>query len=318
MPYTDKCLGPSGANLLDKNDVLTKEARDAFTLQVIALLTSGNKDGKGAKISSVFGIPFPPRSGVLLPDPDRLLTNPDDLNGDLFWFDPSPMAPLSYSALRDPNGGYQKVIVDGLYQPIVRAMNLAGNAAAPPIVDYTGLLPPEVAIKVKLENLPKAVVAIPQGAIALAAALKIDVDDAGKLLLSLKDLVPTPAVPSVPVPPLPSHDFVVFDDLFLALVTLPLKLLPGLVAELAGDPIKVLTPSFDALLSKVVLSIFKPFLQILKEIGLLTILPKLLSATVIVILQSVVVALIPVLVSQIIGTGVVVKTLGDLTRSVVV
>lgn len=309
MAHTAKCLGPNGVNVLTADDKLTPSARDAFTVQVVALLTSGNRDGKGAKVSSLTGVPFPPPSGVKLLDPDRLIISPSDPLGDLFWFDPSPFAPLTFDTLRDPLGGYQSTIVDGLYLPLMKAMNIAGNAAAPPILDFTGLLPPDVAAKLTLADLPKIAVAIPTGLLGLQA-LGIDLGDIPAFLANVLTLAPLPSFPSVPAPPSADFDFIVFPELFKSLLTLPLVLLPELVKQLSVNIPKLLTPSPPALFELALGLVFPLVLKILEQVGLLTILPKLLVATFIVILQNLAIALLCMGVSQVIGTGLVVKTIG--------
>lgn len=307
MAYTDKCLGPIGVGVLGQDEKLTQAARDAFTAQVVLLLTSGNLDGKGAKVSSLTGIPFPPPSGAKLIDPDRLLTHPDDPTADLFWFSPSPFAPLTYDALRDPESGYQKIIVSNLYEPLMKVMNLNGTAAAPPVLDYTGFLPPDIAVKLTLPDLPAIAALIPT-----PPALKAEFDIDPSITAKIVALLPKPpGVPSLPSLPIPEFDFVIFVDLCKALFTLPITLLPDLVAKLAMDPLKLLTPSPPELFKIVVELMFGLILDILKAVGLLAILPKLLVATFIVLVQNAVIALLCMAVSQVIGTGLVVKTIGQ-------
>lgn len=307
MAYTDKCLGPIGVGVLGSDEKLTQGARDAFVTQIILLLTSGNRDGLGAKVSSLTGIPFPPPSGVKLIDPDRLLTNPSDPLGDLFWFDPSPFAPLTYDTLRDPEGDYQKIIVTSLYEPLMKVMNLNGVAMVPPILDYTGFLPPEISSKLKLQDLPKIAALIPT-----PPALKAEYDIDVSITAEIAALVPgVPSIPALPSIPISEFDFVIFPQLFELLLTLPITLLPKLIAKLSVDPLKLLTPSPPDLFKIVVELTFGLVLDILKEVGLLTILPKLLVATFIVMIQNAVIALLCMTVSQIIGTGLVVKTIGQ-------
>ena len=307
MAYTDKCLGPVGVGVLGSDEKLTQDARAAFVAQVILLLTSGNRDGLGAKVSSLTGIPFPPPSGVKLVDPDRLLTNPSDPLGDLFWFDPSPFAPLTYDTLRDPEGGYQKIIVTNLYEPLLKVMNLNGVAMAPPILDYTGFLPPDISVKLKLPDLPKIAALIPTPQ-ALKAEYDIDVSITAEIAALLPAL---PGIPSLPSIPIPEFDFIVFPQLFELLLTLPITLLPKLIVKVSVDPLKLLTPSPPELFKIVVEITFGLVLDILRDVGLLAILPKLLVATFIVMIQNAVIALLCMTVSQIIGTGLVVKTIGQ-------
>jgi hypothetical protein len=307
MSYTDPCLGPVGVGILDTQGNLTPQARDAFTSQVILLLTSGNSNGKGAKISSLLDIPFPPPSGIKVLDPDRLLINPNDPLGDLFWFDPSPFASLTFDTLRDPEGGYQKQIVSNLYQPLMKAMNLNGNAIAPPILDYSGLLPPDVAIKLTIPDIPKIALAVPN--IPLLKALGIDLGDIPSFVAELTAIVPKPSIPSIPVPPIPEFDFVNFPKLVIGLLELPFKLLPDLILKFS--PIDLLVPSPPALFNLIADLFFGLFIDLLKNLGLLTILPKLLIATFIVIIQNTIAAMAPLVVSQIIGTGLIVKSIGQ-------
>lgn len=309
MPHTAKVFSANGVGLLDDDEKLTVAARDSFTTQVVALLTSGNANGMGAKVSSILGIPFPPPAGVKLLDPDRLLTHPSDPMGDLFWFDPSPFAPLTYDVLRDPEGGYQKIIIDGLYAPLMKMMNLAGNAVAPPILDYTGFLPPELAVKLKLPDLPK--IAAAGLAIPALKALGLDLGDIPKFAANLGAVVSLPSVPSLPPIPIPEFDFVIFPQLFELLLTLPITLLPDLIVQLSANLPSLLVPSPPELFGVVLKIVFPLVLDILAKVGLLAILPKLLAATFIVMIQNAVIGLLCMTVSQIIGTGLVVKTIGS-------
>lgn len=307
MSYTDKCLGPVGVGVLGSDEKLTQSAREAFTLQVITLLTSGNQNGLGAKISSILNIPFPPPAGVKLPDPDRLLTHPEDLMGDLFWFDPSPFAPLTFDTLKDPEGGYQKIIVTNLYEPLMKILNLNGNALAPPVLDYTGFLPPDIAIKLTLPDLPKIFALIPT-----PPALKLEYDIDPSITANIAGLSKgLPSIPSLPSIPIPDFDFIIFPELFKLLLTLPITILPDLILSL--DPISLLSIDIPpkALFELVLGLVFKPVLDLLAKVGLLAILPKLLIATFIVIIQNFVIALLCTAISQVIGTGLVVKTIGQ-------
>lgn len=317
MPFTDKCLGPGGVGIFDSQGKLTPAARDAFTAQVITLLTSGNENGKGAKISSLLGIPFPPPSGIKLFDPDKALITPDDPNGDLFWFAPSPFAPLTFDALRDPEGGYQKQIVDTLYGSLMGAMNQNGNAAVLPVADYSGIFPPDISARLKMPDIPiVAALLFPTPQLpALAKKLKLELPDVGDLVTSLGNIVPIPSLPSLPGPPSipPFMDFIVFFDLFKELIMLPIKLIPKLIADFAvpTKALDLLAPDPAGLFNLVLGLTFGLVIEILKAVGLLAILPKLLSATIIVTLQNAVIGMVILLVSQIIGTGVIVKFLGE-------
>lgn len=314
MPLFDPCLGPSGVGVLDQSGKLTQAARDSFTAQVVTLLTSGNKDGKGAKISSILNIPFPPVAGPKFPDPDRLLTNPTDLLGDLFWFDPSPFAPMTFDLLRDPEGGYQKNIVDLLYQPVMQAFNQNGKN---PLLffDPSGVLPPIVMPNLDIPSLLEIVIALntppqtPQ--LLLAISKKLDIPEIAEIPIELPKLIPP--LPQLPqLPGLPAYDFVVFPKLVLDMIALPALALPALIEKLIVEPPDFFFPPDPGKLFELALdAILLPILEILKIAGLLVILPKLLVATFIVIIQNAVAALVPLALSQIIGTGLIVKLSGQ-------
>ncbi len=315
MSYQDPCLGPTGVGVLGEDGKLTQVARDSFTAQVIALLTSGNKDGLGTKVSTLIGVPFPPYPGPQLFDPDKLLTDPTNAKSPLFWFEGSPFASLMFDTMRDPQEDYQKLIVDTLYGSLMKALSLNGNAIAPPILDYSGFLPPEITVDWKIpEDLLKIAVALttptPPPVVSLEAPGMPNVGSIPDFLTALLNLPTPPAPPGLPVPPVPAFDFVIFDDLFKMLIELPATVLPQLIPKL--DPLTLLKPPELADLFNLVMEpYFGPNIDILKALGLLQIHPKLLSATFVVMIQNAVIALLCLAVSQVIGTGLVVRGIGQ-------
>jgi hypothetical protein len=192
----------------------------------------------------------------------------------------------------------------------MKAMSVAGNAVLPPILDYSGFLPPDIAVKLTIPNIPKIAAALntPNPLVALKA-LNIDLGDIPSFIKNLAAVIPAPAIPSIPTPPIPDFDFIVFPDLFAGLIQLPFTLLPDLIAKFS--PIDLLKPSFPDMFKLVLDLYFGPLIDLLKKVGLLAILPKLLVATFIVIIQSAVTAMVPLIISQIIGTGIIVKTAGQ-------
>ena len=241
----------------------------------------------------------------------------DNPNGDLFWFSPSPFAPLTFDTLRDPENDYQKIIVDTLYASLMRVMNLNGNAAVLPVADYSGVFPPDISINLKLPDIPiLAALLFPVPNLpGLQKKLDLSLPDVNDLITSLGNLPSIPGLPSLPGPPAlpPFQDFIVFFDLFKELMLLPIKIVPKIIAEFAipTKALELLTPDPAALFNLVLNLSFDILLEILKNVGLLAILPKLLSATIIVTLQNAVIGMVILFVSQIIGTGLIVKFLGQ-------
>lgn len=307
MAYNSPILGPSGVGLLGTDGKLTKSARDAFTAQVILLLASGNAKGSGAKISSALGISFPPVPGPKFLDTDRLLSNPSNPTGDLFWFEPSPFGVLTTPFLLDPEKDYQKIIVSNLYEPLVKMLNVPGNIVAPVLFDPTCFFDINVDIP---EFLAALVIALPNPLLhaSFAAKFGIDVDLVANLALNLPSLPSPPPLPP-PLPPIPqvSFDFIVFSDLLLSIFSIPIEILkPDFVISLVSIPV----PDPGSIFIKLTGIIIDLVIKALEKAGLLAILPKLLVATMVVLVQNMISMLVCDIVGSVLGTGQVVKLTG--------
>jgi len=305
MAFNAPILGPKGVGMMGDDGKLTVAARDAFTAQVLLLLAGGNKDGKGPKISSLLPISFPPVPGPKLVDPDRLLLKPTDPMGDLFWFDPSPLALLMSPVIVDPEKAYQKIIVTNLYEPIVKMLNVNGNLNAPPLFDPTCFFDVEVDIPQFLIELNAALLD-PKLQTAFDVKYKVGVPKLVDLALQLPKLFGAPPVPTLPIPPIPDFDFIIFPDLFLGLLSIPIEILkPDVMIDLIKMP-----PSPPALFLKIGEIALGLLLKLLEKLGMLVILPKLLVATMIVILQNMVSMMVCDMIGMILGTGQLVKLAG--------
>jgi len=303
MAYNSPILGPLGVGLVGNDSKLTKEAREAFVAQVILLLAGGNLNGKGPKISSILGVPFPPIPGPKLIDPDRLIVKPTDPLGDLLWFDPSPLSVLMTPMLIDPEKDYQKLIVSTLYEPLVKMLNIPGNIVAPALFDPTAFFDVDI-------DLPELTLALPDPKLQAKLALKYGID-ASLIAQFAADLPGLPAAPPVPpalpVPPIPDFDFIIFPDLFIGLLSIPIELLkPDFVISLISIP----SPDPGELFLKIAGLALDILLKLLETLGLLLILPKLLVATIIIILQNLVAMMVCDIIGSVLGTGQVVKLAG--------
>jgi hypothetical protein len=304
----DPILGADVVGMLDSSGDLSQAARDTFVAQVVALLVGGNRNGKGPKISSIIGIPFPPIAGPLLIDPDKLLLTPDDPLGPLFWFEPSPLVLPSIPFLSDPDKDYQKIIVNNLYKPLVKMLNVKGNMATFPIFDPTVAFP-----NVKAPDIPAFILGlpialptvslpVPGNAPAVAFCAKFGITLADLLGFVVPPPIPLPSLPKLPSLPIPpDFDFIIFPDLFLGLLTIPLAILtpdiilPKIAAAFPPDPIALFKVILDLVLGLV--------LDLLQKIGLLVILPKLLAATIIIIIQNLVSMMVVDMIGMILGAG---------------
>jgi hypothetical protein len=320
---TDKILGPKGANMIGDDGELTDAARNKFVVDVASMLTLGNEDGLTLqKTSPLWVIPTPPIPGpplvidILKPEPEFL-----------FWFKPQPFALLSIPMLSDKEKDYQKLIIDTLYAPLVKMLNLNGKTSLGPIIDpsivvdlskFPNLMIPDlpklmadIFIQVTAANIPST---------AVAAKLKLW-DDFGigdpkvldliDLLLKVPDLSPPGfSIPSIPIPPVPNlgPPSFILPDLILGILTIPLDLigqLMGLITAPDIDPI--------ALLKKILQLIIDIILSLLEKLGMLVGLPKLLSATIAVIIKNLAGMLLCDVVGSLLGTGVIVKVVAGLT-----
>lgn len=301
MSAYSKIFGPEAIGLLDGNDELTPAAREAFVAQVILLLVGGNKDGKGPKLSSIVGIPLPPIPGPKFPDTDRLLSGQTDLLGDLFWFDPSPLATVMIPNLLDPEKDYQKIIVNNLYTPLVKLLNSEGATPLTLIFDPTGFLD----INLKVPDIPDFLAELqiqtPPLVLIDKFDLKPDIKGLAGLLPSLKAGVSFPSLPPIPIP---EYDFIIFADLLLGILKIPIDIIP----KLAIPDLEMLKPDFPlSLFTKVLELVLDILLKLLEELGLLLILPKLLIATLVIIMQQMVAMLVVLILAKSIGSGEVTK-----------
>lgn len=318
-----KILGPMGANMISDGGKLTKAAREKFTIDVLSLLAGGNEEGVGLqKTSPLFVLPCPP-----IPGPDLVLSLVNPEPEPLFWFKPEPLAFLSTPIIIDPEKAYQKLIVDTLYEPLVKMMNLDGKPGTlGPIIDPTIAIDLSKFPNISIPDLPgimaeifvlTAAANIPSTAIA--AKLKLfDTFGIGDpivlqlipLLTKVPDLSPPSfSIPSIPLPPVPNLGIpsFVLPDLILGLLTIPLKL----IGQLMG---LITSPGFDPLelIIKIIKLIIDLILALLQALGLLAGLPKLLSATISVIIKNMAGMLLCDVVGSLLGTGAIVKIVASL------
>ena len=305
MAGTDLILGPAVVGMIDDSGELSQSARTAFTLQVTALLLGGNANGKGPKLSSLIGVPILPIAGPPLFDPDAFLLDPSNPMRPVFWFAPSPTALATIPFLADPTKDYQKIIVDNLYLPLVKMLNIPGQMSIFPIFDPTIAFPniPPLKIPEFLAELPLTPPSLIADGPTFVPKWNLGL---GELTDFISPLLPPgppkmpPVPPSLPSIPNVSLDFITFPKLVLDLLTIPVKLM---TPELALKLITVPLPDFGGLFGKV-LDLVMP--SILGTLGLV-ILPKLLIATITIMIQNLVAMIIVDLIGVTLGAGAVCK-----------
>lgn len=323
---TDKVLGPGGVGMLDGSEKLTKAARAKFVADVLGIMVGGNEDGMGLTHTlpplplPVFPVPGP--QVILNP-----LTNP--AGESFFWFKPEPLALALTPILLKEDGEYQKLIVDSLFQPLVKMLNIAGGTNLGPIIDPTIVvdlskfpnltipdLPPLMA-KIFVQVALSAPSAPPPGIPVAKLKLLNDFGIGDAKVLDLIKLAVPPAPPDlsppsfpIPVPalPIPKAGISIpnFPDLALGIFKIPIALIGQLMSLITA-------PSLDpmALILKIIKLIADIILALLKALGIVG-LPKLLLATIMVIVKDMAVMLLCDVIGKLLGTGLLVKIVGTL------
>lgn len=324
MPVgTDKILGPAGAGMMGDDGKLLKGARDKFVTEVLALQAAGNADGMGiSKINPLLPIPIPPIPGPLMPSLTGL--------SPLFWFNPEPYALLAAPEVLKPTGQYQKLIVDGFYEPLVKALNLPGKTALGPVFDPTifldlsdskwqGLTLPDLpGILIQLVVLGGLAQILPLPGLPAKIILGADfgIFDP-KLIIDLIPLIlappiPLPPIPTIPLPPIPElpnpgvPQFFL-PDLALGFFKMPALIFPELIGELASisiDPI--------SLIGKIIGIMMNLILKILAPSGMLIAPLSLLVSTLCIIIKNLAGMILCDLIGSLFGTGLMVKIVGGI------
>jgi len=305
MGANDKILTTIG---MLQNDQLTQSAINAFAEQVALLMTSGNENGGGAKWSSIV-TKFPPIGGPLLSDPDKILLSGDPFAmSQLFWFSPSPFASLSLPYLKDADRDYVKIFIKNIYEPVVKFLDINGGQPAKPLFfDPTA----NFAINIQIGDIPQFLidfgVAYPSIPLLPKFAQKYDInlDLLKSFITGLPSLPPIPQF-TIPQIPTPNFDFIIIGDLLKQLlVSLPNIFLGIFDPSLAAS---LMTLDLKGLIGKFIDLILNLFLDVFKKVGLLLIMPKLLSATMIVFMQDIIGMMIVDLIGSILGPGVIAQT----------
>jgi hypothetical protein len=319
----DLILGPKGANVISNDGKLTPSARQKFILEVLALSAGGNASGLGlSRTSPLLPIPIPPIPGPSLPGP--MGSSP------LFWFKPDPFALLSAPYITRSNSQYQKLIIDGLYEPLAKMLNVAGKTSLGPVFDPTIFLdtgaskfrdlrlPDLPGILVQLVTLGGLAQILPSpgtaAKIILAADFgiadpKITADLIPLILASPIPALPTIVIPTPPIPSIPNPGISNFflPEFFLGLFKLPLQIFPALIGELISISIDPL-----ALIGKIVTMMIDLILKLLNRAEMLVAPLTLFAASICVLIKNLAGMILCDLIGILFGTGLMVKIVGSL------
>ncbi len=324
---TDMILESGGAGILqDGGGNLTADHRNRFVADVISLIKSGNANGLGLARSSSpkLSIPIMPSSGPRISAPK--ISDSKDMDA-LFHFSPDATADLSIKYIRQEDGPYHKLIIDQVYLPLIKMFNQAGTPSFPifdptifmnlddPRTKRLGLLDMPVVHKelTILGNLsPLKIMPGVAADSILLAQYGITGGDKNDLIAHLLAMKP-PMMPSVSTPSSPSVESPnsATPDLFLPdfaakLFKIAQNSIPTAFSMFLVHPTSE-TANFSTILNSVygsILSVLDPILEFA--------VPKVLMATLIVIIRNTIMALICFMIGKILGTGRLVKIFADI------
>lgn len=280
----------TGAGLIS-GGALTKAAKDKYVDEVVALLLTGNADGKGGSPSTkIFNslFPLPPLAGPPIPNVTTLSVEP------LFWFGTDPAAALIATQLKDPknNPFWHMIFPDLLYEKTAVAMDIAGGTPLFPILDYSAVFDIDLPFPITIPDL----------------ALKVNVMPPPALLIKLLAIPLIPIPPLPPIPPIPPS--IPFPDFGFSLPSLALPdLLLGLIKLPFDLVIKLMVPSLNIVLDlpnlpKLVLGLALDIVvNLLISLGLLLIVPKVFVASLLIYIKNVVAMVCTDVVGLIVGAG---------------
>jgi hypothetical protein len=288
----------TGVGLLEGGK-LTKKAKASYVAEVLGLLATGNDKGHGGTPQTrIFNslVPLPPIPGPVIPNVTTLESEP------LFWFKPDPVAALLATQLIDPAKTpiWNAIFPDLIYEKTAVALDLPGQTPLFPIFDVSAPFGIDVPLPFVLPD--------------LAAKLNLTPP---QLVLKLADLKIALSIPQIPLPPIPPKlpdaalklpiPPLVLLDFCIGLIKLPFTLLLKLL--LPPDlsiVLKLIALDFGAVL-KLALDIV---IQLLVDLGLLLIVPKVLVASILIYVKDIVAMVCVDIVGSLVGAG------GTLTKLV--
>lgn len=279
----------TGVGLLEGGK-LTDAGRAGYVDEVTTLLATGNANGKGGSPSTkIFNslVPLPPIPGPTIFNVTTLESE------QLFWFKPDPIAALMASTLKDPTASpiWNAVFPDLLYGKTAVALDAAGSTPLFPLFDVSLILPSLKVFPIPLPELAVKLNLTPPQLLLKLAGLSIQLQLPS---LPLPPLPPSLPSISLPIPPL------ILVDLMIGLIKLPFDLLLKLVLPPdIGLILKLLSLDFSAIL-KLALDIV---VQLLIDLNLLLIVPKVFIASLLIYLKNVVAMVATDIVGLLVGSG---------------
>lgn len=276
---------------------LSKKARDKYFEEVTGLLVNGNAGGHGMPNVITAILPIPPV------DPIPPIMNVTTLKYEkVFWFSPDPFAATQAAqiSVRANAEILHAIFIDLLYEKTAVALDVKGSTPFAPILDYSVIFgddfpfPPKFPDDFKAK-LPDLGIKLPELTVPILMA---------KLGIKFPPPVPPFNLPIPPLPPsLPKIDLPIpplaLLDLCIGLIKLPFTALQSLILPPKID-LALNIPDLPASVFKLV---FGLLIDLLKELNLLLIVPKLLVACLLVYVKNIVGMLVTDIIGMLVGSG---------------
>jgi hypothetical protein len=282
------------------------EMSKRFLKEVLGLLETGNKDGKGgSNIQKLINtiIPFPPEKGPLTFDNENFFHFKPEINIDLF---------KEILQSEEKSRNWQKVFVTNLYLKIVKSFDVKGATplAGPPLFVFDAqTINPLIPIPYTLAEISAAFGALPDPNppsllitnLSAAGILPTNLVPPQKIEISLQDLNPIPGM---------RNDLL---DLVEKISDFPVLLLIEIMKDYV-DPAKLFNLAINPLeiipiaVKKTGAMLEKIFSKFLEE----NFVPKILVASVLILLKEIVCMVALVVIGGLLGSGNIVKNAAKL------
>lgn len=282
-----------------KDGKISQKAKDRFIDSVVAVVAGGNNNGKMPGVIPIdpslptfldlVGVGMPPSpAGV------KFLNFSTFKMEDQFWFDPDPVLAVLYTDMKniEKYQPWHSVWIDTLYEGMANALDVVGNTPFFPLIDWTFAFP---GISIPL-NLGLQFVSYMLNLPTLDFMVKLP-GIGFKIPPTLPPFPPSFKLPTLSLPSLSldiNFNLKILFELFLKLPSIILDLIvkfPNINLPMFGLP---------SLVIKLIFNLILPFFKIVP------IVPKLIVATLLVLIKNLVGMIVCDIIGLVVGTGTIV------------
>ncbi len=304
MAINDLIQGPAGSNLLDSSGNFSSDREETFCNKVIEKMEKGNANGDVFSFAKTLGISFPKNSG-----PNNLLK-------------PTPFSQTQESKekILDPQGKFRQQMVRPIVGPILKTLNLPGQASLFPAFDPTSifstlkisdisLFTADIAVAIPTIGTPTFPLAIEN----LSKKYNIGLPELTSAFGVFSSLIPpplppVPSVPSFEKPNLPDFALGNVVTFSTSIIKIPIELVnPSIVLSTMTDFLPFPTP--EKIITAISLPVEKILISIPTQSGLLPQASPLMSAYVLTIFEYIILAISSFYIGITLGTGGIIREL---------